>query len=106
MLTAHHRHLVWQLGRLYRIRCCIVHGSPIQFKLPLLTANLEFYLKELVAICLWAFDQNPHVTSLRELFQRAAIARQRTEADLTAPNASPDVVRDAVFSSVVIRENS
>jgi hypothetical protein len=51
-LLLHQKHLLWQLGRLYRIRCCIVHGSVVRFKLPLFTANMEFYLKELIIVCL------------------------------------------------------
>jgi hypothetical protein len=103
-LAAHQRHLLWQLGRLYRIRCCIVHGSAVRFKLPLFTANMEFYLKELIIVCLRSLTLNPQVVSLREVFQRAAFARQRLDSELrAAPNA--DVVRNAVFNSVVIQEN-
>ena len=102
-LLAHQRHLLWQLGRLYRIRCCIVHGSAVRLKLPLFTANMEFYLKELIIVCLRSLTLNPHVISLREVFQRAAFARQRLDAELrAAPNA--DAVRNAVFNSVVIQE--
>jgi hypothetical protein len=104
-LVRHQKRLLWQLGRLYRIRCCIVHGSAVRFKLPLFAANMEFYLKELIIICLRSFTLNPHIVSLREVFQRAALARQRLDAELrVAPNA--DAVRSAVFNSVVVQENS
>ena len=105
-LAAHHRHLLWQLGRLYRVRCCIVHGSQVRFKLPLFTANMEFYLKELIIVCLRSLTLNDHVSSLREVFQRAAFARQLVDTDLQAavpPGA--DAIRKAVFNSVVIQEN-
>jgi hypothetical protein len=105
MLNDHYLHLKWQVSRLYRIRCCIVHGSPVRFKFPLLTANLEFYLKELIVICLRSIGLNPHVTSLREMFERAQIARQRTETALKAAKSSADAVWGAVFDSVVIQEN-
>jgi hypothetical protein len=104
-LARHHRHLVWQLGRLYRIRCCIVHGSEVRFKLPLFTANMEFYLKELIIVCLRSLTQNEHVSSLREVFQRAAFARQRVDAELRATAPPPDAIRNAVFNSVIIQEN-
>jgi len=104
-LDRHHRHLMWHLGRLYRIRCCIVHGSAVQFKMPLLAANLEFYLKELIIICLRSLGSNPHIASLREIFQRASIARQRNEKELKAPGATADAIRVAVFNSIVIQEN-
>jgi len=104
LIVAHHRHLIWQLGRLYRIRCCIVHGSPIRFKLPLLTANLEFYLRESILVCLRSLSLNEHVTSLREVFQRAAVTRQRVDSELRDNNVSPDAIRRAVFNAVVIQE--
>jgi hypothetical protein len=90
---------------LYRIRCCIVHGSAVRFKLPLFTANMEFYLKELIIVCLRSLTLNPHVVSLREVFQRAAFARQRLDAELRVAPPNPDAVRNAVFNSVVIQEN-
>ena len=104
-LARHHRHLVWQLGRLYRIRCCIVHGSQVRFKLPLFTANMEFYLKELIIVCLRSLTLNEHVSSLREVFQRAAFARQRVNAELQAAAPAPDAIRNAVFNSIIIQEN-
>lgn len=103
-LGGHQKRLLWQLGRLYRIRCCIVHGSAVRFKLPLFAANMEFYLKELIIVCLRSLTLNPHVTSLREVFQRAAFARERLDKELKAPNATPDTVRTAVFNAVVIQE--
>jgi len=105
LLAAHYRHLLWQLGRLYRIRCCIVHGSAVRFKLPLFTANMEFYLKELIIVCLRSLTLNQHLASLREVFQRAAFARQRVDADLRAAPPVPDAIRSAVFNSVIIQEN-
>src|SRR5439155_9405245 len=105
LLAAHHRHLLWQLGRLYRIRCCIVHGSPIRFKLALLTANLEFYLKELITVCLRSLSLNHHVSSLREVFQRAAVSRQRADSELRVTTPQPDAIRSAVFNSVIIQES-
>ncbi len=105
LIRTHHRHLVWQLGRLWRIRCCIVHGSPLQLRLPLLTANLEFYLKELIIVCLRSLGLNPHVCSLREVFQRAAIVRERTDLELSAQTAPADSIRHAVFNSVIVQEN-
>jgi hypothetical protein len=104
-LVRHQKRLLWQLGRLYRIRCCIVHGSAVRFKLPLFTANMEFYLKELIIVCLRSLTLNPHVVSLREVFQRAAFARQRLDAELRVAPPNPDAVRNAVFNSVVIQEN-
>ncbi len=106
LLALHHRHLVWQLARLYRIRCCIVHGSTITFKMPLFAANLEFYLREMIIVCLRALSLNTHINSLREVFQRAGLVRQRTDSLLRAKGAPMDTVRGAVFNAMIIQESS
>jgi hypothetical protein len=103
-LRGHLRHIDWHVARLYRIRCCIVHGSPIRFQLGLFAANLEFYLKELIRFTLVSFCDNDHIESLDELFHRVAVACDRTLADLEDQQASSDTVRDAVFGDVVVRE--
>lgn len=103
-LKSHHQRLTWHLSRLYRIRCCIVHGSPIRFRLPLLTANLEFYLREMILVCLRSLTQNTHLSSLREVFQRATVTRLRTDAELRANGAGVEAIRRAVFASPIIQE--
>jgi hypothetical protein len=103
-LRGHLRHLEWHVARLYRIRCCIVHGSPIRFQLGLFAANLEFYLKELTRFTLTSFRENDHIESLEELFHRATIACDRAMDDLGDQQASVDTVREAVFSDIVVRE--
>jgi hypothetical protein len=103
-VAAHHRHLRWHLSRLYWVRCCIVHGSEVRHRLPLLTANLEFYLKELITILLRAFSKNPHLTSLAEIYQRAGIARERSDRELRAQESNADSVRRTVFNSIVLQE--
>ena len=104
VLKAHHLRLSWHLSRLYRIRCCIVHGSAIRFRLPLFTANLEFYLREMILVCLRSLTQNTHLSSLREVFQRAAVTRQRTDAELRVNGAGVEAIRRAVFASPIIQE--
>lgn len=106
LLAAHHNHLRWQVARLYRIRCCIVHGSPLAFKLPLFAANLEFYLRELIIICLRALQLNSHINSLREVFQRAALVRTRTDKELRATPPASDAVWATVFSAMIIQEST
>jgi hypothetical protein len=104
LLKQHHNHLVWQVGRLYRLRCCIVHGTPLPFRLPLFAANLEFYLRELIVVCLRALNLNSHIASLREVFQRAALVRSRTHSELGAQAPRPDAIRMAVFNAMIIQE--
>lgn len=103
-VRGHLHHLEWHVARLYRIRCCIVHGSPIRFQLGLFAANLEFYLKELIRFTLTSFRDNDHIESLEELFHRATVAFDRTTADLGDQQPSADIVREAVFNDVVVRE--
>lgn len=87
-LEEHHLHLKWQLARVYRVRCNIVHGSRLVFRLGLLSANLEIYLRELLMLCVRSFARHPHIRSLHELFQRAQISRERLIAELKAGDAT------------------
>ncbi len=104
MLRSHLQHLEWHVARLYRIRCCIVHGSLIRFRLGLFAANLEFYLKELTRFTLASFRDNDHIESLEELFHRAAVTCNRTLGNLEDQQANADTTREAVFRDVVVRE--
>lgn len=99
----HRRHLEWQLSRLYRIRCCLVHGSPIQFNLALYAANLEFYLKEIIRFVLTSFKDNDHIESLEEVFHRASTCYDRKKALLKDPNSNASAIHDAVCMDIVVR---
>lgn len=103
-LEEHRRHLEWHLDRLYRIRCCVVHGSPVRVNLALYAANLEFYLKEIIRFVLMAFNKNDHIVSLEELFHRADSRYKRVKTMLNDENAKSDAVREAVFMDVVVRQ--
>ena len=102
-LELHRQHLEWHLNRLYRIRCCIVHGSPIHFRLGLFAANLEYYLKQLILFVLAAFRDNEHLTHLDELFRRASISYDRLVAGLKEETAGVDEAREAVFADIVVK---
>jgi len=99
----HRRHLEWQLNRLYRIRCCLVHGSPIQFNLALYAANLEFYLKEIIRFVLTAFNENDHIESLEEVFHRASACYDRKKALLKDPKHGACAIHEAVCMDIVVR---
>jgi hypothetical protein len=47
---------------------------------------------------------NPHVSSLREVFQRAGIMRERTKKELEANGAGSEAVQNAVWGSIVIQD--
>jgi len=102
-LKEHRLHLEWQLNRLYRIRCCLVHGSPIRFNLALYAANLEFYLKEIVRFALTVFKDNDHIESLDEVFHRASTCYDRKKALLKDTDADASAVHEAVCMDIVVR---
>lgn len=102
-LELHRQHLEWHLNRLYRIRCCIVHGSPIRFRLGLFAANLEYYLKQLILFALAAFRHNQHLANLDELFQRVSASHDRTIETLNDDSAGLGEAREAVFADVVVK---
>ncbi|ADH86804.1 hypothetical protein DaAHT2_2134 [Desulfurivibrio alkaliphilus AHT 2] len=101
-LKNHLQHLEWHLARLYRIRCCIVHGSPVRFRLGLLTANLEYYLKQVILLVISTFKNNGHVEGLADFFERAAFACKQAMEELEASDSGPDNVRSAVFRDFVL----
>ncbi len=101
-LQGHLRHLEWHLERLYRIRCCIVHGAPVRFRLGLLAANLEYYLKQVILQVLKTFNNNDHIGGLADFFERAAFAYDRTLKELDEKTAGLEQVRSAVFLDFVL----
>ena len=101
LLTQHLNHLEWHLDRLYRIRCCIVHGSEVKFPLRLFTANLEYYLRQMIQICIGYFYKNEHVTSLDELFLRANIAYDRYVTLLNNNASYQEAIKNLVFSDTI-----
>ncbi len=104
LLERHLRHLEWHIHRLYRIRCRIVHGSPVRFKLGLYAANLEYYLKQTILFVMESFRENSHIYNLDELFARARVASQRVIGSLRQDNAGEAHIREAVYAGVVVKE--
>ncbi len=103
---AHLRYVEWHLQRIYRIRCCIVHGAPVRYRLGLIAANLEFYLKQTILFALKVFHNNGHVRNLEDLYERASIASDQVLAGLTNPSSDARddglrAIRDAVFAGAV-----
>ncbi|MBI4332787.1 MAG: hypothetical protein HY673_16080 [Chloroflexi bacterium] len=99
-LQLHVKHLECHLARLYRIRCCIVHGTEVQFRLRLFTANLEYYLQRTILLCLDIFNHYDHIASLDELFLRSATSYDLVVKSLRDPMATHETIRQAVFSNV------
>jgi hypothetical protein len=102
-LQQQHNRLQWHLDRLYRIRCCIVHGARVRFQLPLFAANLEYYLKQTLLFVLNALYEQPQIADLEGLFQRCQIVHKRQIERL---GAKPDQqsILEVVFPNVVVQK--
>lgn len=97
-----HRKLVsWQIQRLYRIRCCLVHGTPICLRFLLPVSNLEFYLREALVVALRSLNQ-PHIHSLPEVFDRAAFAWQEKKDALNDTDADATTIQQVAFDGLVL----
>jgi len=102
LLNEHLNHLEWHLLRLYQIRCCIVHGSEIRYRLGLLTANLEYYLRQVILITVTTFREFDHIASLEELFIRASVVYNNLISKLQCDDASQDTIRETISSCVLL----
>jgi len=100
-IESHHQRLRWHVQRLYRIRCCIVHGAPVRFRLALFSANLEYYLKQSLSLTLDVLFENPHVPDTVSLYQRAGAFWKRQIELLKKADAPTETVDDAIFAEIV-----
>ncbi len=85
----HEKRVRWHLSRLYRLRCCLVHGTPVYTPLQLPTANLEYYLREAIYVVLGAFIRARQIGALEDLFDRAVNCSTRRMTILKDKNAKP-----------------
>ncbi|SDR55180.1 hypothetical protein SAMN05443245_7619 [Paraburkholderia fungorum] len=81
-LANHERRLRWHVQRIYRARCDIVHSAQRMVDATLLCANLEFYLKSVLATFLEALHRHPTMQSAREFFERQEHAIRQVRAEL------------------------
>ena len=101
----HQRRLGWHLQRIYRARCSIVHGSPMQLRLMLLCANLEAYLREMLVVIARTLERNLQVRSLEEFYERAEFARERRYTILKDAKQTPPTDPLALFDGLVTSSN-
>lgn len=99
-LRSHAERVRWHLMRLYRIRCCLVHGTPVLIPLQLPAANLEYYLREALFLVTSVLERAPHLRSVETVFSRTAYAAERREIVLSAKGATAAVIRDVVESGL------
>lgn len=84
ILSNHERRMRWHVQRIYRARCDIVHSGQRMVDATLLCANLEFYLKTVLATFLEALHRHPTLSSAREFFDRQEHALQRVRGELAS----------------------
>jgi hypothetical protein len=81
-LKAHEQRVRWQIQRLWRARCDIVHSARRPVSDILLCANLEFYLKIALMALLTDLRRIKTLSSPEELFQRKIYTYNNLVADL------------------------
>jgi len=70
LIKAHDRRIRWQIERIYRTRCDIVHAGRQVITASLLCANLEFYLRMTLKSMLKGFSSVTTLTGPAEFFER------------------------------------
>ena len=101
VLIRHLSHVEWQVRRLYRIRCCIVHGSKVAHTLAPFAANMEYYLKQVIILVLKCLVHYKQIRSRAQIFQRASLAFDRKVTELE--NAKDNkVIKQVIFEDIVL----
>ena len=70
LIKAHERRIRWQIERIYRTRCDIVHAGRQVITASLLCANLEFYLRMTLKSMLKGFSNVATLMGPAEFFER------------------------------------
>lgn len=70
LIKAHDRRIRWQIERIYRTRCDIVHAGRQVITASLLCANLEFYLRMTLKSMLKGFSNVSTLMGPAEFFER------------------------------------
>lgn len=81
-ISQHERRLRWQIQRIYRTRCDIVHSGRQIVNASLLCANLEYYLKTVLRALIEQLSSIPTVTGPGEFFERSAYQHTRLTKEL------------------------
>ena len=95
-LKSHERRVRWQVQRLWRARCDIVHSARRPVSDVLLCANLEFYLKVTLMSLLADLRRIKTLSSPEEFFERKTYAYSRLIADLERKSVA--VLEDTLAS--------
>jgi hypothetical protein len=87
-LREHERRIRWQIQRIWRARCDIVHSARRAVSESLLCANLEFYLKVTLMSLLTQLREVKTLSGPEEFFERQLYSYQRLTADLEAGSSA------------------
>ncbi|MES2243357.1 MAG: hypothetical protein V4639_10825 [Pseudomonadota bacterium] len=87
-ISVHERRLRWQIQRIYRARCDIVHSGRQVVNVSLLCANLEYYLKSVLRSMIDQFRTLPTLTGPAEFFERSNFQYRRMAKQLNQPPAA------------------
>jgi len=103
-LDDHETRVRWHLQRLYRMRCCLVHGTPVVTPLQLPTANLEYYLREAIYVVIEALEGASQIRSLEAVYDRTGLCASRRKEILHTKNLpAADAVRGAMQSGITFQ---
>ena len=82
MLNDHDQRVRWQIQRLWRSRCDIVHSAQLHLSGVLLCANLEWYLKVILTALLSELRSVKTLCSPEEFFERQELTYTRLRESL------------------------
>ncbi|OEZ90545.1 hypothetical protein JAB8_19880 [Janthinobacterium sp. HH106] len=97
-LDRHERAVRWQIQRIYRARCDIVHSAGRVPQVALLCANLESYLKILLDTFLISLQKIDTLRTPREFFDRQHHVQARIKAQLGAKPVASEALLLAALS--------
>lgn len=92
LIKSHDRRIRWQIERIYRARCDIVHAGRQVVTAGLLCANLEFYLRTTLKSMLKGFSSVATLTGPTEFFERQRHQLAQVMVDLEKKVAPNDVL--------------
>jgi hypothetical protein len=103
-LDDHETRVRWHIHRLYRLRCCLVHGTPVSTPLQLPTANLEYYLREAIEVVWSALGRAKQIHSLETVFDRAHYCASRRKELLHAKGyTAAEAISTALAEDLLFR---
>ncbi|CTP92702.1 MULTISPECIES: hypothetical protein [Xanthomonas] len=102
MLRVHDRRVRWQVQRIYRARCDIVHSAQPVAMVGLLCANLEYYLRMTLNSMLQAFHEIPTMRGPGEFFERKKYLYRQLLSELEEkPVGKAPVKASSVLASIL-----